>query len=94
MEIRYVQIEKEALMTTSACEKFSQYIVGKRILIETDHKPPVLLLGTKHLDSLPPSLTEVLTQTNAFRFLHRTHTWEVHVFCRHSVKSSSLTSGY
>ena len=30
------------------------YINWKKILIETDHKPLVPLLGSKHLDSLPP----------------------------------------
>ena len=53
-ERRYAQIEKEALATTWACEKFSDYILGKSIVIETDHKPLVPLLGTKSLDSLPP----------------------------------------
>ena len=53
-ERRYAQIEKEALATTWACEKFSTYILGMKFLIETDHKPLVPLLGTKHLDNLPP----------------------------------------
>ena len=53
-EKRYAQIEKEALATTWACEKFATYILGMKFLIETDHKPLVPLLGTKHLDSLPP----------------------------------------
>ena len=46
---RYSQIEKEALATTWAC-----YVLGKHISIETDHKPLVSLLGSKHLDSLSP----------------------------------------
>ena len=53
-EKRYAQIEKEALATTWACEKFATYILGMKFLVETDHKPLVPLLGTKHLDSLPP----------------------------------------
>jgi len=53
-ETRYAQIEKEALAITWACEKFSTYILGKHISIETDHKPLVPLLGNKHLDNLPP----------------------------------------
>lgn len=53
-EQRYAQIEKEALAITWACEKFSDYILGKPITIETDHKPLIPLLGTKQLDSLPP----------------------------------------
>ena len=53
-EKRYAQIEKEALATTWACEKFSDFILGKRIDIGTGHKPLVPLLGMKHLDNLPP----------------------------------------
>ena len=49
----YTQIEQEASATTCAGKKFSTYILGKSFLIETDHKPLVSLLGTKHLDSLP-----------------------------------------
>ena len=55
-EKRYAQIEKEALASTWACEKFSNYILGKKFLIETDHKPLIPLLGTKHLDALPPRI--------------------------------------
>ena len=53
-ETRYAQIEEEALAITWACEKFSTYILGKHISIDTDHKPLVPLLGNKHLDNLPP----------------------------------------
>ncbi len=52
-EQRYAQIEKEALATTWACERFSMYITGLRFSIETDHKPLISLLGTKDLDLLP-----------------------------------------
>lgn len=53
-ERRYAQIEKEALAVTWACEKFSDYLLGRKFLIESDHKPLVPLLNTKQLDSLPP----------------------------------------
>lgn len=55
-EQRYAQIEKEALATTWACEKFNDFILGKDILIETDHKPLVPLFGLKNLDELPPRI--------------------------------------
>ena len=35
---QYAQIEKEALVTTWACEKFVNFKVGKHFLFETDHK--------------------------------------------------------
>ena len=49
-EKRYAQIEKEALATVA------NYIIGLKIIIETDHKPLVPLFGTKNLDSLPPRI--------------------------------------
>ena len=67
-ETRYAQIEKEPLATTWACEKFSQYIVGKTVHIETDHKPLVPLLGTKHLDSLPPRILRFRLRLMRFDF--------------------------
>jgi hypothetical protein len=44
-EGRYAQVEKEALAATWACERFNDYILGKDIILETDHKPLVSLLG-------------------------------------------------
>ena len=53
-EVKYAQIEKESLAITYACERFSDYLIGKPFHIFTDHKPLVSLLGSKPLDSLPP----------------------------------------
>ena len=53
-ETRYAQIEKEALAIVWSCEKCSDYILGSKFEIETDHKPLVPLLSNKHLDDLPP----------------------------------------
>ena len=53
-EHHYAQIEKEALATTWACDKFAPYILGKKVYVETDHKPLVPLLSTKHLDNMRP----------------------------------------
>ena len=53
-ERRYAQIEKEALAMTWACEKFTDYLLGRKFLMESDHKPLIPLLNSKQLDSLPP----------------------------------------
>ena len=52
-EQRYAQIEKEALAFTWACERFEDYLIGKKFKIETDHKPLVPLFSTKELSELP-----------------------------------------
>ena len=55
-EVKYAQIEKEALAVTWACERSSNYIIGKAITVETDHKPLVPLLSNHTIDKLPPRL--------------------------------------
>ena len=46
-ESRHAQIEKEALALVWSAEKFSDYVLGKPFLFDTDHKPLVPLLGSK-----------------------------------------------
>lgn len=41
----YGQIEKEFLAILMACEKFHQYIYGKRITVQTDHRPLVSIMA-------------------------------------------------
>ena len=53
-ERRYVQIEKAVVATMWACDKFHNYILGRKFDIETNHKPLVPLFCSKHLDSFPP----------------------------------------
>ena len=67
-ERRYAQIEKEALATTWACEKFTTYVLGKQIVIQTDHKPLVPLFSTKNLDNLPPHILRFRLRLNRFDF--------------------------
>ena len=67
-EHRYAQIEKEALATAWACEKFADFIIGKHIKIETDHKPLVPLLGAKHLDCLPPRILRFRLRLDRFSY--------------------------
>lgn len=67
-ESRYAQIEKEALALTWACERFSEYILGKSIQLETDHKPLVPILGKKSLDSLPPRVLRFRLRLSKFLY--------------------------
>ena len=67
-ERRYAQVEKEALATAWACEKFADFIIGKHIQIETDHKPLVPLLGSKDLDRLPPRILRFRLRLDRFSY--------------------------
>lgn len=52
-EKRYATIEQEALGIVWALEKFRDYIVGLRAIVQTDHKPLVPLLNEIELGKLP-----------------------------------------
>ncbi|XP_054279111.1 uncharacterized protein K02A2.6-like [Macrosteles quadrilineatus] len=58
-ERRYSNIEREALGIAWACDKLKDYIVGKDIIIETDHKPLLKILTSKNLDELTPRLQRI-----------------------------------
>ena len=67
-EQRYSQIEKEALALVWACERFSDYVVGKSVELETDHKPLVPLLSTTHLDRMPPRVLRFRLRLTRFDY--------------------------
>ena len=67
-EQRYAQIEKEALATTWACERFAEFLIGKDFHVETDHKPLVPLLGSKSLDELPPRIQRLRMRLMRFSY--------------------------
>ena len=67
-ERRYAQIEKEALASTWACERFSDYILGKDITLETDHKPLVSLFDRKDIDQLPARIQRMRMRLMRFAF--------------------------
>ena len=50
-------------------EKFSDYILKKEIMIQTDNKPLIPLLITKQLDSLPPRVLRFHLRTNRFTYI-------------------------
>lgn len=64
----YVQIEKETFAVMWSCEKFKDYILGKIVEIETDHKPLIPLLNSKRLDGLPPRVLQLRLRLDKFDF--------------------------
>ena len=50
------------------CQKFSDYVLGKKIQLETDHKPLVPLFGKTNLDCLPPRILRFCLRLMRFNY--------------------------
>ncbi|UYV83387.1 K02A2.6-like [Cordylochernes scorpioides] len=61
----YPQIEKEALAIKFGCRKFHEYIFGRPILVETDHKP-LETIFKKCLSKSPLRLQRILLELQAY----------------------------
>ncbi|KAF2887889.1 hypothetical protein ILUMI_18285 [Ignelater luminosus] len=48
----YAQIEKQLLAILFACEHFHQYIYGKHVVVQTDHKPLVAIFNKPLVSAL------------------------------------------
>ncbi|GFR81911.1 transposon Ty3-G Gag-Pol polyprotein [Elysia marginata] len=66
-EKNYAVIENEALAATWASKRFSDYYLGGRYTIETDHKPLVPLLSSKELHKLPPRIQRLRLRLMGFQ---------------------------
>lgn len=58
-ETRYAPIECEMLAVVFACRKFHQYIYGRSVVVETDHKP-LQAISTKPLSQVPLRLQKMI----------------------------------
>jgi transposase InsO family protein len=61
----YAQIEKELLAVVFACNKFYDYVYGRRVTVETDHKPLEIIVK-KPLLSAPMRLQKMLMQLQRY----------------------------
>ncbi|KAJ8895617.1 hypothetical protein PR048_000953 [Dryococelus australis] len=64
----YLQIEKESLALTWCTDRFHQYILGLEVTLETDHKPIIQNLQTKHIDYLTPRLQRFCLQLMRYTY--------------------------
>lgn len=62
---KYAQIEKELLAICFAIDKFHQYIYGKKVIVETDHKSLVPIFK-KNLNQCPARLQRMLLKLQKY----------------------------
>ena len=67
-ESRYAQIEKDFLAVQFSLERFNQYTYGKRVTIESDHKPLEAIVK-KALASAPPRLQRILLRMQKYDYM-------------------------
>ncbi|XP_053154028.1 uncharacterized protein K02A2.6-like isoform X1 [Hemicordylus capensis] len=65
-EQNYAQIEKELLAVLYAMRKLHQYVFGKVVLVQTDHKP-LEVIFKKSIGSAPARLQHVLLQLQRYQ---------------------------
>ena len=65
-EQHYAQIEKELLAIVFACQRFNQFIYGKQVTVESDHKPLEAII-TKPLSQAPPRIQRLLIRLQKYQ---------------------------
>lgn len=69
IEKRYSQLEKECLALTFAAERLSDYLIGIRFVLQTDHKPLLTLLSPQRaLDDIPPRVQRMRIRLMRFDY--------------------------
>ncbi|XP_036341596.1 uncharacterized protein K02A2.6-like [Rhagoletis pomonella] len=64
-QTNYAQIEKELFAILYGCTRFHQYVYGRHVLVETDHKPLVTLVN-KPLYKIPARLQRFMLRLLAY----------------------------
>ena len=70
-EVSYAQIEKEMLSIVFGTEKFERYIYGRKVKVETDHKP-LEIIHKKSLQSAPKRLQRMMLRLQKFDLRYAT----------------------
>ena len=66
-EVQYAQIEKELLVIVFGMEKFETYLYGRKVLVESDHKP-LEAIFKKSLLNAPKRLQRMLLRLQRYEF--------------------------
>uniref|UniRef100_A0A3P9K9H2 Gypsy retrotransposon integrase-like protein 1 n=1 Tax=Oryzias latipes TaxID=8090 RepID=A0A3P9K9H2_ORYLA len=64
-EQNYAQIEKELYAVLFGCKRFHEYIYGRKVVVESDHKPLESIIK-KPLAAAPPQLQRMILQLQRY----------------------------
>ena len=64
-EENYAQIEKELYAVPFGCRRFHQYLYGRQVIVESDHKPLESIMR-KPLAAAPPRLQRMILQLQRY----------------------------
>ena len=67
-QVNYAQIEKELFAILFGCIRFHQYIYGREVIVETDHKPLVPLFK-KSLHDIPTRLQRFMLRLLSYNLV-------------------------
>ena len=65
-EENYAQIEKELLPIVCTCERFHQFVYGRKVTVQSDHKPLEAIM-TKPLSQAPPRIQRLLIRLQKYQ---------------------------
>ena len=68
-QMNYAQIEKELLAIVFGCERFRQYLYGKKVTVHTDHKPLINVMNKPLLEN-PRRIQRLLLRLQCFHLTH------------------------
>ena len=66
-ETRYSNIERELLGIVYSLERFHEYVYGRHVTLETDHKP-LVSIAQKDVNNMPPRLARMMLRIQRYDF--------------------------
>lgn len=64
-ERNYAQIERETLGAVYVCEKFHEYVYGRSVILESDHKP-LIAISQKPFGDAPPRIQRLMLRLQKY----------------------------
>lgn len=90
-EKRYAQIEKELLAIVFAAKRFHQYVFGRTVTVQSDHKPLEAIVR-KPLNKAPARLQGMLLQLQKYD-LNITYTPGKHMYIADTLSRATVSRG-